>query len=44
MMYHGKPAIDRYTWTRFDGHAKVAAHFEESLSGWRQDLEGHLRQ
>ena len=32
MMYHGKPAIDRYTWTKFDGHPKIAAHFEESLS------------
>jgi len=28
----GKPAIDRYTWTRFGDHSKIAAHFEESLS------------
>lgn len=28
----GKPAIDRYTWTRFADHARIAAHFEESLS------------
>ncbi|MDE2450291.1 MAG: hypothetical protein KGO22_15055 [Gammaproteobacteria bacterium] len=28
----GKPAIDRYTWTRFGDHSRIAAHFEESLS------------
>lgn len=28
----GKPAIDRYTWTRFGKHSKIAAHFEESIS------------
>jgi hypothetical protein len=32
LMYHGKPTIDRYTWTRFGDHAKIAAHFEESMS------------
>lgn len=32
MTYHGKPAIDRYTWTRFGNRSKIAAHFEESLS------------
>jgi hypothetical protein len=28
----GRPAIDRYTWTRFGAHSKITAHFEESLS------------
>lgn len=28
----GKPAIDRYTWTRFGNHSKIAAHFAESIS------------
>jgi hypothetical protein len=28
----GKPAIDRYIWTRFGDHAKVPARFEESIS------------
>ncbi|HEX3842749.1 MAG TPA: hypothetical protein VHV80_00195 [Steroidobacteraceae bacterium] len=28
----GKPAIDRYTWTRLGARSKIAAHFEESLS------------
>lgn len=32
MMYHGKPAIDRYTWTRFGSGSKIAAHFQEALS------------
>ena len=32
MMYRGKPAIDRYTWTRFGKRSKVAAHFQETLS------------
>lgn len=32
LIFHGKPAIDRYTWTRFSDHSKVAAHFAESLS------------
>jgi hypothetical protein len=32
LMVEGKPAIDRYTWTRLGAHSKVAAHFEESLS------------
>ena len=32
LLFHGKPAIDRYTWTRFGSHSKIAAHFEESLS------------
>lgn len=31
-MFHGKPAIDRYTWTRFGKDSKITAHFEESLS------------
>jgi hypothetical protein len=30
--FQGKPTIDRYTWTRFGNHAKITAHFEESLS------------
>jgi len=32
LTYHGKPVIDRYTWTKFGKGAKVAAHFEESMS------------
>lgn len=32
LMLEGKPAIDRYTWTRFGGHSKIAAHFAESIS------------
>lgn len=32
LMVQGKPAIDRYTWTRLGDHSKAAAHFEESLS------------
>lgn len=32
LMYHGKASIDRYTWTRFGEHARIAAHFEESIS------------
>lgn len=32
LMFQGKPAIDRYTWTRFGTHSKIAAHFAESLS------------
>jgi len=32
LTYHGKPTIDRYTWTKFGKGAKVAAHFEESMS------------
>ena len=28
----GKPAIDRYTWTRFGSGSKITAHFAESLS------------
>lgn len=28
----GKPAIDRYTWTRFAAASKITAHFQESLS------------
>lgn len=28
----GKPSVDRYTWTKFDDHSKIAAHFEESIS------------
>lgn len=32
MMYHGKPAIDRYKWTRLARDSKIIAHFEESLS------------
>jgi hypothetical protein len=30
--YHGKPVIDRYTWTKYGRRAKIAAHFEESMS------------
>ncbi|HTL91531.1 MAG TPA: hypothetical protein VL176_04245 [Steroidobacteraceae bacterium] len=30
--YDGKPAIDRYTWTRLGNRSKIAAHFQESLS------------
>lgn len=32
LMIQGKPAIDRYTWTRFGNRSKIAAHFEESIS------------
>lgn len=32
LMVQGKPAIDRYTWTRFGSRSKIAAHFAESLS------------
>lgn len=32
LMVQGKPAIDRYTWTRFGPGSKITAHFEESLS------------
>jgi hypothetical protein len=32
LMVQGRPAIDRYTWTRLGSHSKVAAHFQESLS------------
>lgn len=28
----GRPAIDRYTWTRFGADSRIAAHFEESIS------------
>jgi hypothetical protein len=28
----GKPAIDRYTWTKYGENSKVTAHFEESIS------------
>ncbi|MDE2451412.1 MAG: hypothetical protein KGO22_20710 [Gammaproteobacteria bacterium] len=28
----GKPAIDRYKWTRFPSGSRITAHFEESLS------------
>ena len=28
----GKPAIDRYTWTKYGKDSKVAAHFEETIS------------
>ncbi|MGH8199819.1 MAG: hypothetical protein ACREVO_05570 [Steroidobacteraceae bacterium] len=32
LMVQGKPAIDRYTWTRFGSGSKITAHFAESLS------------
>jgi hypothetical protein len=32
MTYHGRPAIDRYTWTRFGKRSRIAAHFQETLS------------
>lgn len=32
LMVQGRPAIDRYTWTRFGSGSKITAHFEESLS------------
>ena len=32
LMLQGKPAIDRYTWTKLDGHSQIKARFEESLS------------
>lgn len=32
LMVQGKPAIDRYTWTRFGSDSKITAHFAESLS------------
>jgi hypothetical protein len=30
--YLGKPAIDRYTWTKLGKDGKLAPHFEESIS------------
>jgi hypothetical protein len=32
LIFHGTPAIDRYTWTKFGAHSKVKARFEESIS------------
>jgi hypothetical protein len=32
LMIEGKPAIDRYTWTRLGAHSKIAARFAESVS------------
>jgi hypothetical protein len=32
LMLRGMPVIDRYTWTKYGKRAKVAAHFEESMS------------
>ena len=32
LMVEGKPAIDRYIWTRYGAESKITAHFEESLS------------
>jgi hypothetical protein len=29
---NGKPAIDRYTWTKYGKDSKISAHFEESIS------------
>jgi hypothetical protein len=31
-VFHGRPVIDRYTWTKYGRGSKITAHFAESMS------------